>query len=378
MNAPPQFATYPEVRPPAYARWLATGTTLLALLGTAGVLLRPFMEARVAALLVAAVLLCWLTALLLRNLYYRVNRHNAYLYGKEVAQVERAWWARHRQQVSLQHCLLLGAAGSTAAHWQQVLARQQRPPEPVKEGEGSALRLLSVFGTALAEREAQLARLLAMQWREQLPSTLADVPLACYWLGSAQAWEALVADMAEHRPELHLPALPQAWEGQQTLEAIIERLQQATDEVRILCGGCRSLPAGKDDLLPAGEAAVLWLLGSPGQGVGLGRGEWYAQGMDSLSDVARQACRQRHLESPPEVCVSFSQSDVPELSELDWRLAGHVQDVYWGELGDIEAMVVQTLAAMHVEQQGSPCGWLAKSPSRSLILGVVSAQHESA
>ena len=53
MNAPPRFAPYPEVRPPSYARWLAAGTTLLALLGAAGVFLRPFMAPEGTALLAA-------------------------------------------------------------------------------------------------------------------------------------------------------------------------------------------------------------------------------------------------------------------------------------------------------------------------------------
>ncbi|MDF3934265.1 hypothetical protein [Pseudomonas citronellolis] len=378
MNAPPHFAAYREASPPAYARWLAAGTTLLALLGAAGVLLRPFMEPLLAALLAAAVLLAWLLALMLRTLVYRLNRHNAYLYGQEVAKVERAWWERYRQHASLMHCLLLGAAGSTAAHWQQVLARQQRPPVPVKEGEGNALRLLSVFGTDPAERERQLARLLAMQWREQLPDTLADAPLACYWLGSASAWDVLVTDMAEHCPELRLPMQPQEWQGQITLEAIIERLQLAPDAARILCAGCRSLSAEVDDQRPAGEAAVLWLLGRPGQGVEVGCGEWYAAASDSFDQVAEQACRQRQLTDSPEECVSFTQAEVPELSELGWRLAGQLQDTYWGGLGDLEALVVQTLAALYAQRQGKACGWLANSPGRTLTLGVVSPKHESA
>ena len=378
MNVPPRFAPYPEVRPPSYARWLAAGTTLLALLGAAGVFLRPFMAPEGTALLAAAALLMWLSVLLLRTLYYRVNRHNAQVYELEVAEVKRAWWMRYRQQAGLRQCLLLGAAGSTAAHWQQVLARQQRPPVPVKEGEGNALRLLSIFGSDSTEREAQLAHLLAMQWREQLPATLSEAPLACYWLGSISAWATFVAGISEYCPDLRLPAQAQAWLAQETLEAVIERLQDAPEHAWILCAGCRSLPAGKDSALPAGEAAVLWVLGRPDQGVRLGRGECYDVGTDALVDVAQQACSQRYLDAPPEMCVSFSQRDIPELSELDWRLSAHLQDVYWGDLGDLEAMVVQTLAALHVQHQGSPCGWLAKSSSRSLILGVVGASYESA
>jgi hypothetical protein len=377
MNAPPRFAAYREANPPAYARWLAAGTTLLAVLGAAGVLLRPFLEPRPAALLAVAALLLWLMALMLRTLVYRLNRHNAHRYGQEVAKVEQAWWMRHRQHASLTDCLLLGVAGSTAAHWQQVLARQQRPPEPVKSGEGRALRLLSVFGSDSAARELQLARLLAMQWREQLPTTLAAAPLACYWLGSAPAWDALVADLAEHCPGLRLPAQPHAWQGQPTLEAIIERLQDAPDDARILCAACQSMPDEKGEGAPSGEGALLWLLGRPGQGARLGRGEWYAAATDSLADVAAQACKQSGLDEPPEACVSFSQPDVPELSGMDWRLASQLQDAYWGRLGELEAMVVQSLAALQAEHQRKPCGWLAKSPSNTLILGVVSPSNES-
>lgn len=376
MNAAPRFAAYPEASPPAYGRWLAAGTSLLALVGSAGVMLRPFIEPRVAALLACIVMLVWLLALLVRTLYYRMNRHNAYLYGEEVAQIERIWWARHRQQVGVRDCLLLGAVGSTSEHWQQVLARQQRPLEPTQEGEGSALRVLSVFGTDSAEREIQLARLLALQWREQLPVSLNTVPLACYWLGSAEAWQALREDMAEHCAELRLPAQAETWQGQKTLESIIERLQRAPEDARILCAGCRSLPAEKDAALPAGEAAVLWLLGNPGQGARLGRGEWYAEGAEPLAEVAARACRQGHLSEPPEVCAAFSQADLPELEALDWRLAGQSLDAYWGRLGDLQAMVLQTLAALHARHQGKPCGWLAKDPAHTLILGIASPSDE--
>ncbi|MDH0292898.1 hypothetical protein N7414_27570 [Pseudomonas sp. GD04087] len=375
MNAPPQFDAYPTASAPAYGRWLAAGTTLLALLGAAGVLLRPFIEPRVAALLAAAVLLVWLLALSLRTLHYRLNRHNAYLYDQEVARVERVWWVRHRQRVSLCDSLLLGPAGSTAEHWQQLLAGQLRPPEPVPEGEASALRLLSVFANDRAEREVQLAQLLAQQWREQLPATLANAPLACYWQGSEAAWQALLADMAPHCPDLPLPALPEPWQGQKTLETIIERLQRAPQDARILCAGVRSLPADKQQASPAGEAALLWLLGRPGQGAQLSRGEWYAVGGDKLHAVAEQACRQSRVEEAPDACVAFAHAEV---TELDWRLAGVTQDAHWGRLDDLEAMVVQSLAALYAQQQGKPCGWLAKDSEHPLILGIASPANEHA
>lgn len=370
MKPAPQFSAYPQATAPVYVRWLTAGTVLLALVGSAGVLLRPFVEPRVAAVLAAGVLLLWLAALLLRTLYYRFNRHNAYLYAHEVAEVERVWWSRHRQAACLQGAVLLGAAGTTQEHWRLLLARQHRTPVPQQEGSGTAIRLLSIFAKTQTERETQLALLLAMQWREQLPASLADSPIACFWQGSASAWKAFADDMARHCPSLKLPEHPEPWQGQQSLEMVIERLQRSPEPAHVLCAGCGSVPTGIEDK-PAGEAAVLWLLARSGNGVRFGRGEWYSDGTERLVDVAARAQVQSGLEGPPEACISFAQSEVAELPDIGWRLDGQLQDANWGALGELETMVVQTLAARYAEQHRTPCGWLAQDPAHRLVLGVV-------
>ncbi|MCO6060477.1 hypothetical protein NG726_27970 [Pseudomonas sp. MOB-449] len=343
---------------------------LLALVGSGGVLLRPFVEPRVAAVLAAGGLLLWLAALLLRTLYYRFNRHNASLYAHEVAEVERAWWSRHRQEACLQGAVLLGAVGTTQEHWRLLLARQHRTPVPHPEGNGTAIRLLSVFAKTQEERETQLAQLLAMQWREQLPASLACSPVACYWQGSASAWKAFTDDMTRHCPGLKLPEHPEPWQGQRSLELAIERLQRFPQPAHMLCAGCGSVPTGSEGK-PAGEAAVLWLLARSGTGVRLGRGEWYSERAERLVDVAVRAQVQSGLEGPPEACVSFAQPEVAELPDIGWRLDGQLQDANWGALGELEMMVVQTLAASYAEQHRKPCGWLAKDPAHRLVLGVV-------
>lgn len=371
MKAQPQFAAYPEASAPAYRRWLAAGTVLLALLGSAGVLLRPLLEARVTALIAAGALLLWLLALLLRTLSYRLNRHNAFHYAQEVARVERAWWSRHRRQVSLLGALLIGAAGTTREHWQLVLDNQKPPPQPKNERGGMAIRSSTVFATEATEREAQLAGLLALQWREQLPTTLNAAPVACYWQGSASAWQAFVEDMTRACPDLGLPERPEPWSGQQTLEALIARLQEQPEPARILCAGCHSGVPLQESARPAGEAAVLWLLGRSGAGARFTCGEWYAQGQDTLADVAARAQRQSELDNPPAITVTFRQPEIPALAECGWRLDGHQQDSNWGDLGPLEAMVVQTLAACYAEHHRQPCGWLAKDPAYTLALGIV-------
>jgi len=48
-----------------------------------------------------------------------------------------------------------------------------------------------------------------------------------------------------------------------------------------------------------------------------------------------------------------------------------MQDGNFGKLTDLEAMVVQTLAASYVAEHGVPCAWLAKDGQYHLTLGIV-------
>lgn len=376
MNTAPEFAPYPLAQAPAYSRWLASVVALLALVSSGSVLLRPFIAPGLAAAGVAGVLVLWILALLLRVLYYRLNRHNAQCYAEAAEQVRQAWWARHRQKAALVEAVLVGPGCSTPEHRQNLFNPDHQPPTPEKTPEGATIRLRQVFGADIAERERQLAMLLALQWQAQRTEPAALQPLSCYWQGSVAAWQAFVEQMAKSCPQVHLPEYPEPWQGMHSLDSIIDQLQGTPADARILCAGCHSSPIQRESPLPAGEAALLWLFGPQG-GVRFSRGEWFAADAESLAAVAKRALQQSELEAPPQVCVSFSQPEVPDLSVIGWNTKQNVQDANFGALANLETMVVQTLAACYAQRHGRPCAWLANDPHHTLALGIVEPDDSS-
>ena len=129
-------------------------------------------------------------------------------------------------------------------------------------------------------------------------------PLACYWQGSLATWQAFVEQMTKCFADVQLPEEPEPWQGIRSLDSIIDRLQGAPVEARILCAGCQSSPPGPESLLPAGEAALLWLLGPEG-GVRFSRGEWFDAETEHLVTVAERALQQGQLTAPPQCACRF-------------------------------------------------------------------------
>lgn len=370
MKPAPAFATYPLAVPPAYSRWLASGVALLALAASVSALIRPFVEARVVAVGVIVTLLLWGLALLLRVLFYRLNQHNAHCYDETVRQVQHGWWQQHRQQVALVDSVLLGAVCQTPEQAQGLFRAGALPPLPRRKNQGAHLFMRQVSGRDSAERERHLARLLAVHWQAQQPESIVVQPLCSYWQGTPDAWQAFVEQMAKACPTVRLPEHPEPWQGLDSLDAIIDQLQGAAADACILCAGCQSSAVLPESRLPAGEAALLWLLGPQG-GVRFTRGEWFAADSDSLAALVERAQQQRTGETPVQTCVAFSQPDVPGLADLGWNTQQHLQDSNFGALAGLEGMVALTLAAWYAEQQGLPCAWLANDPHHSLAMGVV-------
>jgi hypothetical protein len=366
----PEFAPYPLVQAPVYSRWAASGVALLAFLSAISAMLRSVIEPPLAVTGLACAALVWSLALLLRVLYFRLNRHNAQSYDEAADQVRRAWWMRHRQNAALVDSVLVSAACTTPEHGQLLFSSDHQPPEPLKSVEGSTIRLLQVFGNDVAERERNLAILLALQWHEQGVEDLAVQPLRCYWQGSLAAWQAFVEQMSLCLPQVQLPPQPEPWQGIRTLDSVIEQLQGAPATARILCAGCQSSPGQQESPLAAGEAAVLWLF-SPEGGVRFTRGEWFLTDTEHLPTVAQRALQQSQLTAPTQICVSFSQPDVPDLPAIGWNTKQHVQDANFGALEKLQAMVALTLAAWYAEQHQRPCAWLANDPHYTLALGIV-------
>lgn len=384
MKSAPQFAPYPMAQPPVYSRWWTRCAGLLAL-GVGGVALLvddpsgagpEYSQQALMAAVAAGIFVLWLLALLLRVLAYRFNQHNAQCYGETAQQIQHAWWARHRQKVALIDSVLLGPACSTPEFRQGLFSSDSKPPKPIETPEGKALRLAHVFGPDRAEREQQLAVLLALQWRKQQAEPVELRPLQCYWQGSVPAWQAFVEQMAKSWPQVELPETPEAWQGIDSLDAIIDQLQRAPSGARILCAGCQSLSIQRENPLLSGEAAVLWLF-APQGGVLFSRGEWYAADAETLPSVAERVLQQSELAAPPSKCVLFSQPDVPGLSDIGWDIRQNLQDANFGALGELEAMVAMTLAASLAQYQGKPCAWLASDPQHTLALGIVESNDSS-
>ncbi|MCJ8207137.1 hypothetical protein [Pseudomonas sp. RGM2987] len=376
MIPAPEFATDPAARPPAYSRWVAYGLGLLALLvGNIVAIVNgdhsagDGMRSLIAIAGFAIALLAWMLAFLLRVVYYRLSRHNARCYIQTARHIQQAWWARHRQKATLVESVLLGPGCQTPEHRQALFHPDHPPPIPEKKPGGMVLRLPQVLGDDLVERERQLARVLALQWRAQQAGPVVLQPLRCYWQGSLESWQAFVEQMATSCPQVELPERPEPWLGIRSLDSIIDQLQGAPSDARILCGGCQSSPPQRDGRLPAGEAALMWLFG-PEQSVVFSRGEWFDDS-ESLGWVAERAVQQSELSAPADVCMSFSQPDVPELPTILWNTKRNVQDRHFGAVANLEAMVVQTLAASYAQHHGVPCAWLACDPHYTLALGVV-------
>ncbi|MCL5228281.1 hypothetical protein [Pseudomonas nunensis] len=370
VKTAPEFAPYPAAQSPKYSRWMAGGVAVLVLLSAGSVALRSFIEPRIAVIGMAFALLLWLLALLLRVLYFRLSQHNAQCYAEAAEQVRQAWWQSHRQKAALVESVLVSAVASTPEHGLRLFGPDHLPPEPQTIPEGRAIRLGHVFGSDVAERERNLAILLALQWHEQRVEHSVVQPLRCYWLGSLEAWQAFVEQMARCFAPLQLPEQPEPWQGIRSLDSIIDQLQGAPATARILCAGCQSLPYRQDSRLPAGEAAVLWLFGPEG-GVRFSRGEWFSADTENLPAVAKRVLQQSELAAPAELCVSFSQPDLADLPVIGWNTRQHVQDANFGHLESLQAMVVQTLAAWYAEQHRVPCAWLANDPYHTLALGIV-------
>ena len=369
MKPAPEFAPYPAVQPPAYRRWLTAGIVSLVSLSSVGALLRPFpgQDLAVVALLFATALSA--LALLLRVLHYRFSHHTAQCYEASVQQVQQAWWSRHRQNAALIDAVLLGPPCSRPEHRMRLFDPSRTAPTAQVTAKGLVLRVGQIFGTEFGERERQLAKLLVVKWQEQSPQ-LGPVRIThCYWQGSSQAWQAFVDQMWISFPQVRLPDEPVSWEGIRSFDSIIDVLQKAPSESRILCAGCESSVARHDAVLPAGEAALLWLMAAKG-GVRFFRGEWFEKGGELLQAVAKRAMDQGALESSVAVCISFCDPAM-SVAGTGWPIGPHRQGIYFGALPGLGGMVAQTLAAWYAETYGEPCAWLADDAVHTLALGVV-------
>ncbi|AKH62524.1 MULTISPECIES: hypothetical protein [Photorhabdus] len=373
MKTRPLFPPYRQASPPRFKRWLAAGAGGVLLVSNLVALIRPEIDdASALYAMIPGLAALWLLCLLFRWLFYRFARHNAWIYQQQVEWVQQRWWRKHRQQMALADWVLVGPLGITPDVWLSVINQSHCRPEPLREKTGPAVRLLRSFVSDSEQREIQLAKMAVNQWRSQHQESLKCTPLHCYWLGSAAVWQGFAAQMAVRFPDVVLPEQPQYWRGIDTLDEMIDLLNATTgSQATILCAGCQCVVSEAESALPAGEAAFIWLLKKTGK-VALTRGEYFqTQEDEQVMDVAARALMQADITQPPEPCFLFSQPEVSSLEETGWNVTQHVQDLNWGNIGGMEAVVVQTLAAISAENTGQPCGWLARDPQHALAFGIV-------
>ncbi len=372
VRMPPSFTPRSEPAAPNNKRWMMAGAALISFSSAVIVLLTPAEQRGVNTFAVAAaitllLLMVWLT----RMLWYRCAWHNCSFHQQLVKYEEQQWWSQHRQAAGLQDVVLLGPAGSEPQHWYRLLLREHRPLQPVAELNGQALRLPQVVNKSQSARETQLARLLVLQWREQRPDPLCSSPQRCFWQGTQEAWQAFIQQASVTFPELSLPEYPECWRGEASLSVAIEKMADATTDQTILIAGSESQSASASGGPPAGEAAVLWLLGSEGK-VQLTRGEICRSGdADALSAACVRTLEQSQISDPPEACLLFAlpENDMP--AACGWNLTHHLQDGNWGRTGGMEALVAISLAALNTQQQGKPSGWIARDPVAGYTTGIV-------
>lgn len=92
---------------------------------------------------------------------------------------------------------------------------------------------------------------------------------------------------------------------------------------------------------------------------------------DRLLTVFARALEQSGLSIPPEACTLFSQSDLEALASYGWDINQYRQDGYWGKVGDMEMLIVLSLAAIYAAHHQQPYGWIAHDPMNTLATGIV-------
>lgn len=67
----------------------------------------------------------------------------------------------------------------------------------------------------------------------------------------------------------------------------------------------------------------------------------------------------------------FTHPALPALAQSGWNVTHHLQDLNWGDPGEMELLIVLTLAAISANYSKEPCGWIAKDTLHTLAFGIV-------
>ena len=366
LNEMPEIPPHPVVEPPCFLCLLVSAVVLAVLF--AWLLPWDSFYGSLSLLIVMVSIGLWVVGVTIYLLDYASRQNKALRHAHAVQRVQDDWQARYLHKAALVHALLVGAAGncSTAA---EMLFGPRRPIQPLAIPEWIATLVCTVTGEDRAERERQLASLLARHWHAQHGETVRLQPLRCYWLGSLESWQAFVAQVVETCPDIWLPPCPEPWQGIDSLYAIIDQLQDAPADARILCAGCQAQG-------PHGEAALLWLFGSQGRLL-FSRGDWSDIDSARASSIAVRVWQPIRQKTNAQVCVSFAEPDLRPLSGR-WERKLRKRNPRFDALAGLPDMLAMTHAAWRAEYAQPLSAWGPNPEHRSRVLGIIEPESSSA
>ncbi len=372
MRESPKFPHYRVAFPPSVKRWLGFGSSVILLSGILAALIRrPEHHISIILSCMVGISIFIGVGWLIRMLSFRLSVHHSMTWSREVEYERKHWWEIHQRSFSLMDVVLIGPAGAELFDWLRVIKREQPVPPVRQEASGKVMRVARTFSSDLIEREKQLAQMLVLQWKKQRKDQPAIFPEKFFWLGSGESWRAFVMQLNECFPGMNIPESPERWLGEETLSLFAETFADGELQGVYLVAGCQSLYSSSDAVRPAGESAVLWLVGGHGD-VRLTRGEfWGASDVESLQQIVSRAEKQSEPDESPDKCILFSHPLLPELADCGWNVTHNTQDEYWGESGKLDALIVISLAAMSARSEKEPCAWIASDPLHTLALGIV-------
>jgi hypothetical protein len=359
-----------------YVEWMLVGLGLMGLLACIAVFIPwdgyVLMLAAMVAVPLFAVWLIVFVVLPLAFLLLRYAKQRApYAFEEAEGQIQRDWGVRDRYKAALVEAVLVEASGTPREGRQVSISPYHQAGKPKENPEWLAIHSVQVSGFDCAEREQQLAVLLAKQWHERQAVSAELQPLRCYWLGSRVAWQAFAKQMTQVRPTLQLPEQPDPWQGIDSLYSIIDQLQGAPVGTRILCAGCHSSPRHSGNGHPEKDEALLWLFGPEGK-LFFSLDEWLVSASENLPSGAVQLPQLSTDHLPAQICVSLADCYLPRLFDRGWHNRARMNDAKVETLEDLPDMVSTTRAAWEVVRHGTPCaGSTRKSRGRPPVLGFI-------
>lgn len=377
MIRPPQ---YPEVVEPSAPQWLRWWLALPLLWGAQSAVLLtlwPEERPRLELWLWSAVLpLCWVLALLLRVLVWRLEVLKSVVYRRTRDAALLRWWQQRGLGLPVQQVLVLGPAGDAQLHYHDLMASAPLPrPTSASATQQPLLRYPFLLCTPDERPQAlarQLARLtLALPDLDQRWKHLRGIA----WVGDEGPRAAFAQVLANTAV---LPKVEVALNDLQDLDRLIDAFHHECRDARdwLLCAGVVSGHSAPEGELP-GEAGFVWLVSWQGKQL-LHRGEyWRAETDESPGQLCAQLQRYAGLEAAPETCLALDQTSQQAFIDGGWSAAEHQLGGHWGALAHLAPFIAMSLALLQAGEARQPCGWLSQDAENRLAIGMAVAHGNS-